>query len=103
MPQSLGRLHVHLIFSTKDREPRLTDQNRGPLHAYMATVLRNLECPIVQINSMEDHVHVLMHLARTVSVSRAVEDVKKSSSKWIKTQGAEFSDFAWQADTGRSP
>ena len=100
MPQSLARLHVHLIFSTKSREHFLHDQIRQPLHAYMAIVLQKLECPPTLINSVEDHVHILFELARTVSVSQAVEDVKKSSSKWIKTQGIEFAGFAWQAGYG---
>ena len=100
MPQSLARLHVHLIFSTKNREPILRDAVRDSLHAYMATVLQNLDCPPVLINSVEDHVHTLFELARTVSVSEAVEQVKKSSSKWIKTQGNEFAGFAWQAGYG---
>jgi putative transposase len=100
MPQSLARLHVHLIFSTKHRERLITDAVRDSLHAYMATVLQNLGCAPVLINSVEDHVHILFELARTVSVSQAVEDVKKSSSKWIKTQGAEFAGFAWQAGYG---
>ncbi|MBX9661027.1 MAG: IS200/IS605 family transposase [Nitrospiraceae bacterium] len=100
MPQSLARLHVHLIFSTKHRQRLVTDPVRDSLHAYMATVLRNLDCAPVLINSVEDHVHILFELARTVSVSQAVEQVKKSSSKWIKTQGAEFAGFAWQAGYG---
>ena len=97
MPQSLARLHVHLIFSTKNRAPALHDGVRDALHRYMATVLQNLGCPAVLINSVADHVHLLFDLARTVAVSQAVEDVKKSSSKWIKTQDAQFVDFAWQA------
>ena len=100
MPQSVARLHVHLIFSTKNRERFLHDQIRESLHSYMATVLQNLNCPPVLINSMEDHVHILFDLARTVPVSKAVEDVKKSSSKWIKTQGPQFTGFAWQAGYG---
>ncbi len=100
MPQSLARLHIHLIFSTKNRERILVDGVRTSLHAYMATVLQNLGCPPVLINSVEDHVHILFDLARTVSVSEAVEDVKKHSSKWIKTQGNEFAHFAWQAGYG---
>ena len=100
MPQSLARLHVHLIFSTKNRSPWLTDRVRDSLHAYMATVLKNLGCAPVLINSVEDHVHLLFDLARTVAISEAVEEVKKSSSKWIKTQGAEFIGFAWQAGYG---
>jgi REP element-mobilizing transposase RayT len=100
MAQSLARLHVHLIFSTKHRERRITGAVRDSLHAYLATVLQNLGCAPVLINSVEDHVHILFDLARTVSVSQAVEEVKKSSSKWIKTQGAEFAGFAWQAGYG---
>ncbi len=100
MPQSLARLHIHLVFSTKNREPIITDSVRSPLHAYMATVLHNLGCAPVLINSVEDHTHLLFDLARTVSISQVVEDVKKSSSKWIKTQGPEFGAFAWQSGYG---
>jgi len=52
----------------------------------MAVVLQNFSCPPELINSVEDHVHILFDLGRTVAVSSAVEEVKKSSSKWIKTQ-----------------
>ena len=97
MPQSLANLHVHLIFSTKGRVPILSDAIREPLHAYMAKVLQNLNCVVVIINSVEDHIHLLFDLARTVSVSDAVKDVKSSSSQWLKTQGPSFSTFAWQA------
>ena len=100
MPQSLARLHIHLVFSTKNREPLITDPVRDSLHAYMATVLQNFDCPSALINSVEDHVHILFELGRTVAVSRAVEEVKKASSKWLKTQGAEFAGFAWQAGYG---
>jgi putative transposase len=100
MPQSLANLYVHLIFSTKERFPFLAKEIRPDLHAYMATVLANLNCPATLINSVEDHVHVLFNLARTVTLAQAVEEVKKSSSKWIKTQGASFARFAWQAGYG---
>ncbi len=100
MPQSLASLHIHLVFSTKNREPLITDDVRSHLHAYMATVLQNLSATPVLINSVEDHIHLLFDLGRTTSVSKAVEDVKKSSSKWIKTQGAEFAAFAWQGGYG---
>jgi REP element-mobilizing transposase RayT len=94
MPQSLARLHIHLIFSTKNRERLISDDVRDSLHAYMATVLQNRGCSPVLINSVEDHVHILFDLARTVTVSSTVEEVKKASSKWIKTQGAAFASFA---------
>jgi putative transposase len=100
MPQSFARLVIHLVFSTKGRHPLLSDHVRGSLHAYMATVLQNFDCPPILINSVEDHAHLLLEMARTVSVSAAVEEVKKTSSKWIKTQGPEFANFAWQTGYG---
>ena len=100
MPQSLASLHIHLIFSTKNREAIISEKIRPDLHAYMATVLNNLGCPALLINSMDDHVHLLFDLGRTVSVSTVVEEVKKTSSKWIKTKGESFSLFAWQAGYG---
>lgn len=97
MAQSLSRLHVHVVFATKHRKPLLTDAVRESLHSYLAVVLTDLGCQPTLVNSVEDHVHVLLELARTVAVSTVVEVMKKSSSKWIKGQGPEFSAFAWQA------
>jgi REP element-mobilizing transposase RayT len=93
-------LHIHLIFSTKNRAPVLTDSVRVSFHRYAAAVMRNLKCPVTLVNSVEDHVHVLFELARTASVSEVVEEIKTSTSKWIKTQGNEFSEFAWQSGYG---
>jgi putative transposase len=100
MPQSLANIYVHLIFSTKNREPLLRPEFRESLHAYMATVLANIKCPAILINSVEDHVHILFRLDRTVALSEAVEEVKKPSSKWIKSQGPGLAKFAWQAGYG---
>ncbi len=100
MPQSLARLHVHLIFATKHRTPWLRDEVRESLHRYMASVLHNDGCPAELINSVEDHVHLLILLGRTCSISHAVEQVKRASSKWIKTQGTDYTEFAWQAGYG---
>ncbi len=100
MPQSLASLHVHLIFSTKNREPVLNERIRPELHGYIAGIHQRIECPAELINSVDDHIHILFALGRTVSVSQVVEEVKKISSKWIKTKGDEFTHFAWQAGYG---
>lgn len=100
MPQSLANNLVHLVFSTKHREPWLIDAVRPALHAYLATVFKNLKCPVLILNSVEDHIHILFSLHRTVALATVVEDVKKSSSKWIKTQSAELTQFAWQGGYG---
>lgn len=100
MPQSLARMNVHLVFSTKNRLPYLNDAMREEVHAYMATLLNNLKCTVGFINSVEDHVHILFELSRTVTLSAAVEEVKKNSSKWLKTQGGDLAQFIWQAGYG---
>jgi REP element-mobilizing transposase RayT len=97
MPQSLARLNIHLIFSTKHRARVLTDHIRGQLHGYTATVMDNFGCHAILLNSVEDHIHLLFELGRTVAISKAVEEIKTTSSKWIKTQGPEFGTFAWQS------
>jgi len=100
MPQSLAKNWMHLVFSTKHRERLISETIRPSLHAYIATVFKNLQCPVLAINSVEDHVHILFSLHRTVALSKVVEDVKKSSSKWIKSQSNDFSRFQWQAGYG---
>jgi putative transposase len=100
MPQSLARILVHLIFSTKNRDPVLNPEVRAELHPYLADVLREDGCPSLQVGGVEDHVHLLLGLSRTRTVAQVVENVKTSSSKWMKIQGAAFSEFHWQAGYG---
>ncbi|HEY2572817.1 MAG TPA: IS200/IS605 family transposase, partial [Verrucomicrobiaceae bacterium] len=101
MSQSLARIVLHLVFSTKNRVAWLTDvAARHELHAYMAGILKKLECPAILINGVADHVHVLSQLSRTFAVCDLLEELKKNSSRWIKRQGANYSDFHWQAGYG---
>ena len=100
MPQSLAKNLIHLIFSTKRREPLLIDPVRPALHAYLTTVFKNIQSPVLIINSVEDHVHVLFALQRTIALAVVVEEIKKSSSKWLKTQSPDLASFSWQAGYG---
>jgi len=100
MPQSLSRILIHLIFSTKDRAPVLIPGIRTELHPYLAVVLRENDCPSLKVGGVEDHVHLLFGLSRTLTVAKVVETVKTSSSKWIKTKGTEFASFHWQGGYG---
>ena len=100
MPQSLSRILIHLVFSTKNRERVLTPAVRTELHPYLAGTLDNLECPSLQVGGTEDHVHLFFGLSRTRTIADVVEMVKTSSSKWIKTKAAEFAEFHWQSGYG---
>lgn len=96
MPQSLAFVLVHVIFSTKDRMPVLDASIRPALHAYLATVVRNAGCECYRVGGIEDHVHLAVRLSRTVNIAELVEQVKSSTSKWLKTQSPTLSKFAWQ-------
>ena len=100
MPQSLAKILVHLVFSTKNREPILTEFVREPLCAYASAVLRDLDSHVVAINAWHDHVHILFSLSKNHSLAHVVMEVKRATSKWIKTQGKEFAGFHWQSGYG---
>jgi putative transposase len=63
-------------------------------------ICKNLDCPVLQIGGVEDHIHVLFMLSTKVPLMELVKQVKQSSSKWIKTQGEEYQDFQWQIGYG---
>jgi REP element-mobilizing transposase RayT len=98
MPQSLANILIHVIWSTKDRRPLIKDDVRAVLHGYMAGILKNIESPALIINSVSDHVHMLCQLSKNIAACKLVEEVKKSSSKWMKERGV--GDFAWQNGYG---
>jgi REP element-mobilizing transposase RayT len=100
MSQSLARVLVHLVFSTKNRAPVLTPEIRAELHPYLSVVLTNDGCPSLRVGGVEDHVHLLFALSRTRTISQVVENAKTSSSKWLKTKGPALADFHWQNGYG---
>ena len=100
MAQSLSSILVHLVFSTKNREPFITSEIELELHPYLATIFHECKSPSLLVGGMPDHIHALFALSRTASVAEIVEEVKTSSSKWIKKKGSEFHNFHWQAGYG---
>jgi len=98
MPQSLARILVHAIWSTKERRPLISDGVRAGLHGYIAGTLKNIESPALVINSVADHVHILCQLSKNLAPCKLVEEVKTSSTKWMKAQGVPL--FAWQNGYG---
>lgn len=100
MPQSLSYLLTHIVFSTKDRAPVLDATVRSALHAYLATVARNVDCECFRVGGVADHVHLAVRLSRTITMAQLIEELKTSSSKWLKTQSPALSAFAWQRGYG---
>ena len=100
MPQSLSKVIVHIIFSTKNREPWLDSNVRRRMHAYLATICRDLDTDYVHVGGVSDHVHIVTTLPRTLSQAQLIEQIKKTSSKWIKTLDARCHGFSWQRGYG---
>ena len=100
MSQSLAKLYVHLIFSTKNRERVLPDDLRAALHDYMGGILRDLGCIAVEINTEPEHTHALFILARTAALSDVVGHFKKGSTNWLQQQRRELREFHWQNGYG---
>lgn len=100
MPQSLSNILLHIVFSTKERRPLIRPAIERELYRYLASVCRACDSPAHEVGGTQDHVHIICSLARTTTVSGLLEEVKKRSSKWIKTKGKEYRFFAWQRGYG---
>lgn len=94
MAQSLGRVLVHVVFSTRERRPLLDERRRAAVHAYLTGAVRSVGCGPVRIGGTSDHVHALVSLARTLSVAEVLHVMKGSSSRWMSRHGCR--EFAWQ-------
>jgi REP element-mobilizing transposase RayT len=101
MPQSLSKILVHTVFSTKDRRPFLRDRGiREETFRYIGGILSKLECQPIIVGGVEDHIHALCALARTCTAAEMVKEVKRGSSLWIKTKTPDLQDFSWQNGYG---
>lgn len=100
MPQSLSKVLLHVVFSTKNREQTIPEHLRVKLHAYLAGVCRTKGSEAYRVGGTADHVHVACSLPRTLSMAKLVEEIKKPSSIWMKQQEGGKPDFSWQAGYG---
>lgn len=101
MPQSLAQVYLHVVFSTKHHKPFLQRQDlRRECHAYLAGTCKNFDSPSLIVGGPEYHVHILCTLSREQTISDLVRDLKRESSKWIKTKDPGLSSFYWQQGYG---
>ena len=98
MPQSLARVPVQLVFSTKNRVPVLDPKLDERLYSYIAGILKSEGHTPIAVGGYIDHVHLLFALSRTQSISKIVEIVKVGSGRWIQEMGVD--DFHWQVGYG---
>ena len=97
MSQSLVKNLIHIIYATKGRYPFLKHPAiRGEMHAFLKIACDKMACPALKVGGSIDHVHILCHLSKNVTVAKLVGEIKRSSSVWIKSKGVEYNDFFWQ-------
>ncbi len=100
MPQSLAKILIHVVFSTKNRQPLIVPPVRDEMQAYLIGALGELQSPSLRLNAQPDHVHILCNLSRRLCSADLVERVKTSTSRWVKTKGDAFREFHWQRGYG---
>lgn len=96
MSQSLSKLYIHAIFHVKNNECLIRPEDDKEIYAYMGgTVKISKSIPIV-INGTENHIHIMCIMSKNISLANLLEDIKGNSSRWIKTLGPNYRQFAWQ-------
>ena len=96
MAQSLSKILLHAIFSTKNRTKLILSEFENELHGYIASICRAHKSNAYKVGGTENHIHIACSLPRTITVAKLLEEVKKSSSKWIKEKSPRCSMFSWQ-------
>jgi len=97
MSHSFAKVHLHIIFSTKNRKPYITEKIQSRLYQYIKTICLNLSCPIHKIGGIEDHVHILLEQSRTIPAAKIIETIKSNSSRWVKQEFPDYTEFSWQS------
>jgi REP element-mobilizing transposase RayT len=100
MSQSLSKILLHIVFSTKYRAKLILPELEKELHAYLAEICRANKCNAYKVGGTDNHIHIACSLPRTLTVSSLLEEIKTSSSKWMKSKSPKCSSFAWQSGYG---
>ena len=100
MSQSLSKLYTHIIFHIKNPHVKIRKQENNELYSYIGTIIKDTGSIPIKINGVEDHIHILCVMSKNIALAKLVEEVKRHSSRWIKTKGDYYTKFAWQGGYG---
>ena len=100
MSQSLCKIYLHIVFHIKTTSPSIKEEHLERLHSYMGQLVNTTGCQTIHVGGVTDHVHLLCQLSKTETVAHLVEEVKRNSSRWIKTIDDGYQHFAWQGGYG---
>ena len=96
MAQSLCKLYLHIVFHIKSSSPLIADEHIERMHEYIGQLVNTTGCQVIRVGGINDHVHIVCLLSKSESVAHLVEEVKRNSSRWIKTIAPNYKHFAWQ-------
>lgn len=82
---SKTQIIIHIVFTTKNRFQTIPMLHRRDLYRYIHGIIKEHQCKTLRINGMTDHVHILLDLHPTESLSNLVKKIKQSSSIWMKS------------------
>jgi len=100
MSQSLSKLYIHIIFHVKHLSVKIRKQENNELYAYIGSIIKDNESIPVIINGVDDHIYILCIMSKNIALAKLVEEIKRHSSRWIKTKGSYYQKFAWQGGYG---
>jgi putative transposase len=101
MPQSLARIWLHIVFSTKERRAYLQNADlREEMFRMLGHHAKQTGCPPARVGGWIDRVHVLCGLSRTTTVAQLIEVLKRETSKWVKQRAEDLGLFHWQNGYG---
>ena len=100
MGQSLVKNYLHIVFSTKHRQPLINQPIETELYSYLGGICNKLGCQVLKVGGYTNHIHILCLLSKKITLIKLMEELKSNSSKWIKTKGEEFTNFYWQDGYG---
>jgi REP element-mobilizing transposase RayT len=100
MANTYTQIHIQAVFTVQDRESVIQNSWKVELYKYIAGIIKNNNHKLLAINGMSDHIHILLGLRPTQSLSDLMQDIKGSSSKWINEKRFVHGKFSWQEGYG---
>jgi REP-associated tyrosine transposase len=100
MANTYTQIHIQMVFAVRNRKSLIDKKWRDELYSYITGIIQNHDHKLLQINGMSDHVHILIGMRPTQSLSDLMKKIKGDSSKWINQKGFVKEKFSWQAGYG---
>lgn len=100
MANSYTQIHIHAVFAVQNRMSLINKKWEDELYKYITGIIQNNGHKLIIINGDYDHIHVLLGLRPTQSISDLMQDIKGSSSKWINLNKFVNGKFSWQEGYG---